>query len=161
DGGKPLVVVSGQVRKPKVLIAMDMPAPSKAIVVGELKSEYLWGTPDELPASTDFCIYEEETRIWLFCSAPVDVTVLEAVAKPTAALEGSTSWSREGVAYRSRAWTQYMRASFGARDWVVVATQPESVQLVHAVEFQRQYVPVILLALLVAIWLTVRQSRDI
>jgi len=161
DKGKPVVVVSGQVRKAKVLIAMEMPAPSKAIVVGEVKPEYLWGAPEELPLATDFCVYEEETRVWLFCSAPVDVTVLEAVGKPTASILGSTTWTRDGTTYRSRAWTQFMRASFGARDWVVVATQPESFQLTHSLEFQRQYVPVILLALLVAIWLTVRQSRDI
>jgi len=161
DKGKPLVIVSGQMRRPTVLLAMEMPAPSKSIVVGELKPEYLWGAPEELPLATDFCVYEEETRVWLYCSAAIDVTVLEAVGKPTASVVGATAWSQDGTTYRSRAWTQFMRASFGARDWVVVATQPEAFQLSHAIEFQRQYVPVILLALLIAIWLTVRQSRDI
>src|SRR5205814_358786 len=43
----------------------------------------------------------------------------------------------------------------------VIASQPEAYQLGGAVEFSRLYVPVIALALLLAVWFTVRQTRNI
>ena len=161
DDGKPVVIVAGSARAPHVLLAQELPAGSGGIVVGELKPEYLWGPADELPAMTDFCVYEEETWLWLYCSAPMDTSMVEALAKPFESKLGSATWMRDGKTYRARAWTQFMRATFGTRDWIVVASQPEAHQLARAVEFGRQYIPVMALALLLAVWFTIRQSRSI
>jgi diguanylate cyclase (GGDEF)-like protein len=159
--GNPVVRLIGDPRAPRVLLASPLPPPSASIVLGELKPEYLWGPDDELPAATDFCTYEEGSRLWLYCSGSIDPAVLEMVSKPFSTTLESATWNRDGETYRARAWTQFMRASFGTADWVVVATQPQDFQLVRATEFRRQYVPVIALALLLATWFTIRQSRNI
>ena len=159
--GKPVVLLAGDARSARVLLAQPLPPPSSGVVVGRLKPGYLWGPDDEHPASTDFCVYEEGSRLWLHCSAAIDPAALEMVSKPFSSTLEAATWMRDGETHRARAWTQFMRATFGTADWVVVATQPQAFQLVRAVEFQRQYVPVIGLALLLAMWLTVRQSRNI
>ena len=161
ESGKPTLLLIGDPRSPRVLLASRLPPPSAGVVVGELNQEYLWGPDDELPASTDFCVYEEGSRLWLHCSAMIDPAALERVSKPFSSTLESATWTRDGETYRARAWTQFMRATFGSADWVVVATQPQEFQLARAIEFRRQYVPVIALALLLATWLTIRQSRDI
>ena len=161
DAGKPAVIIAGHARAPRVLLIQEMPGRENAFVVGEVKREYLWGPADELPAMTDFCVYEEETWLWLYCSAPMDTSTVEALSTPFASTLGAQTWIRDGERFRARAWTQFMRATFGTRDWIVVATQPEAHQLARAIQFSRQYVPVIGLALLLAIWFTIRQSRNI
>jgi len=161
EAGKPVVLIVGEARAPRVLLAQALPPPSTAIVVGELKGEHLWGPADELPAMTDFCVYQEGTWLWLYCSTPMDSSMVEALNKPFASTLGAETWSRNGERFRARAWTQFMRAAFGTPDWMVIASQPEAYQLSRAVEFSRLYVPVIALALLLAVWFTVRQTRNI
>src|SRR5258708_9052376 len=161
ESGQPPLLLIGAPRSPRVLLASRLPPPSAGVVVGELNQEYLWGPDDELPASTDFCVYEEGSRLWLHCSATIDPAALERVSKPFSSTLESATWTRDGETHRARAWTQFMRATFGTPDWVAVATHPQEFQLARATEFRRQYVPVIALALLLATWLTIRQSRDI
>jgi diguanylate cyclase (GGDEF)-like protein len=119
-------------------------------VVAQLRPDFLWGPGDELPTATDFCVMAERGRTPIHCSA----------AMPQA-LRGEPRWVRDGEAYRSRSWTQFMGAGFGTSDWIVVAAQPESHQLARAAEFGRLYVPIVVLALLLVLWVTIRQSRDI
>jgi hypothetical protein len=57
ESGKPALLLIGDPRSPRVLLASSLPPPSAGVVVGELNPEYLWGPDDELPASTDFCVY--------------------------------------------------------------------------------------------------------
>ena len=61
---------------------------------------------------------------------------------------GAATWERNGEKYRVRAWSQFMRAGFGTPDWIVVAMQPERLQLAQATQFSRLYIPVVILALL-------------
>jgi len=73
----------------------------------------------------------------------------------------ATRWVRYGDAQRAVAWSQYLRPGFGTTDWVVVASQSEGYILSKLIEYQRIYVPVVVLALLLVTWLTIRQSRSI
>ena len=104
---------------------------------------------------------EEHTRAVLHCSASLDPGIWRAIAAGTRSSLGSASWTRDGEAYRGTAWPQFMGAGFGTQDWVVVASQPERYQLERAIEFRKLYIPVVVLALLLVTWLTIRQARDI
>jgi len=146
------------------LVTLAIPATrgGEAIALAELSPEYLW-QPDQFPTATDFCVLDEDSRGMLFCSVPMPAEAIRAIIPTTtqSALR-TVRWSREGGDdFRSIAWAQFMREAFGTPDWIVVASQPESVQLMRVIEYQHIYIPVVALALLLVSWLTIRQSRSI
>jgi len=159
--GRGAIFVTESFRSPRVYLAAPLGAGSAAFVVGELKPDYLWGAAAELPALTEFCVVEEVSVRVLFCSAPMDEAVLRQSGAGTESRLPETTWKRDGVEYVSRTWKQFLREGFGTPDWSIVASQPRDYQLAGARQFTRLYIPVIGLALLVAAWLTVRQSRNI
>lgn len=156
---KPAVFVPDE-SHPRVLVVAPLEA-NVGVAVGEVRAEYLWGPPEELPAATDFCVVEDVAMRVLYCSAPMSEPAFAAAETASRQSVGAVSWRMDGETYRSRAWSQFMRASFGTRDWIVVGTQTQSHQLSRAAEFSAIYVPVVILALLLVTWLTIRQSRDI
>jgi diguanylate cyclase (GGDEF)-like protein len=148
--GKPVVRVSGGAAMPTIEVIAALNTRPARYALAELRPDFLWGPADELPTATDFCVMEERWSTPLYCSAPMP-----------GAFKGETRWVRDRETYRSKSWTQFMRAGFGTPDWTIIASQPEAYHLAKASEFGQVYVPVVLLALLLATWLTIRQSRDI
>jgi len=161
ESGRPVVIVSGAGDSARVLVASRVTQRPGNFVVGELSPGPLWGPADEMPAATGFCVMEDGSKRILFCSESVPPAVLEPLRIDGRAGFASTRWQRDGETYRARAWSQFMRAGFGADDWIVLASQPERYQLARAVEFRNVYLPVVALTLLLVTWLTVRQTRSI
>ena len=155
--GKTLLVAAG----PSVLLVVPVgDAASGRIIFGELQPDYLWGTLELLPTAIDICVVDGDSRSVLFCPVPVPEEVLGAIANSsTQSAFGSLSWEREGETQRSVAWSQFLHAEFGAGDWVVVASQSESYQMSYVAGFQQLFVPVVVLALLVVMLLSIRQIR--
>jgi len=159
---KPAILVARSGSATHVILAVARPGAQRgAVVVGELNPEYLWGSADELPAMTDFCIVQDISGETLHCSAPLSPDAERAMIASRASHLGTASWERDGEAWRGIAWPQFMRAGFGTPDWVVIASQPESYQVERATRFARLYVPVVVLALLLVGWLTIRQASHI
>lgn len=161
--GKPVVAVERRGDGVHViLVAATGAGEGRPAVVAELAPDFLWGSEDLYPAATDFCIFEQGTRLVLSCSLPDGRALVPAAdtASGQTRLQ-AVRWEREGEHHRAVAWGQFMRAGFGTADWVFVATQPESFQLAPVTEFRQIYVPVVALALLLVTWLTIRQARAI
>ncbi|MGZ5079350.1 MAG: putative bifunctional diguanylate cyclase/phosphodiesterase [Usitatibacter sp.] len=158
--GKPAVLLIGEGPKTRVILVTAASPAAADVVVGEVKPDFLWGPEDEWPAATEFCVVEEDSLRVLHCPAGMNGAALRAVESRIGA---TTAWVREddGVALRARTWSQFLRAGFGTPDWIVIASQPESYHLARSAEFARLYVPVVVLALLLVTWLTIRQSRSI
>ncbi len=135
-------------------------AASGRIIFGELLPDYLWGTQELLPTAIDICVVDSDSRSVLFCPAPVPEEVLGEIANSSSqSAFGSLNWEREGETQRSVAWSQFLHAEFGAADWVVVASQSESYQMRYVAGFQQLFIPVVVLALLVVMLLSIRQIR--
>ena len=143
------------------LLIPDFNIAAGTVLFGELLPEFLWGSPDVLPAATDFCVIDDGTRIILFCTEPIPDEALKAADSPsTQSALRSFSWTQDQETRRAVAWGQFLRAEFGIGDWIVVASQPERHQLSRIGEFRQLFVPVVLLALLLVTWLSVRQIRS-
>ncbi|QJR16559.1 putative bifunctional diguanylate cyclase/phosphodiesterase [Usitatibacter palustris] len=163
EEGKSVVTVKPATGGARVTITVPTTRGGEGAAVAEILPEYLW-QPELFPTETDFCVLEEKSRVMLFCSTKIPDDVLAATVPapsevPSALL--ATRWLRDGEPQRSIAWTQFLRYAFETPDWVVVASQPESFQLARLLEYQHIYVPVVLLALLIVGWLTIRQARSI
>src|SRR5262249_25164737 len=146
---------------PRSLVVAPLDPEGRAMMVGELLPQYIWGPDDELPAATAFCIVEDTTLRVLYCSGPMPQPAFAAAEAASHASFGAATWKWEGETFTSRAWSQFLRAAFATPDWIVLATQPQSHQIERAKEFTAGYIPVALLALLLATWFTLRQSRNI
>jgi diguanylate cyclase (GGDEF)-like protein len=158
--GKPVVAVTaaGTGARTSLVVA----SPGGRVLVADLSPEYLWGDADQFPVATSFCVFEEGTRIVLYCPAAATAGAIAAVvARPAPNALASVRWLLDGEPQRAIAWGQFLRAGFGTADWVFVASQPESFQLLPVAEFRRAYIPVAALALLLVAWFTIRQSRSI
>ena len=160
-GHKPVIAVVPDGSRAHVVLAVQPASANGQVVVGELNPEFLWGTADEMPASTDFCVVEDVSATVLHCTTPPDATAERAMLRSRRSDLGTATWQRGSETYRGIAWPQFMRAGFGTPDWVVVASQPERYQLARAVQFGRLYIPVVVLTLLLVSWLTVRQASRI
>ena len=154
-----VVLVTGEA-EPRVLIAAPLPAANAGFALGELQPAFLWGPVEDLPTATEFCVVEERSMRRMHCTHAEGVAAVRAV-RPEGATIASVMWERGEEAMLSRVWPQFMGAAFGTADWVVVASQPQKVQLRHVREFTSLYVPVVLITLLLVLLLTLRQSRDI
>jgi diguanylate cyclase (GGDEF)-like protein len=160
--GKHLIVFTPGKPVARVFVLVpDSRAAGGAALLGELLPEFLWGHPDLLPADTDFCVFDDGTRNILFCTVPLPDEALKAIDTPsTQSAPRTFSWTQGQETHRAVAWGQFLRAEFGSGDWIIVANQLESHQLSRIGEFRRLFIPVVLLALLVVTWLSVRQIRS-
>src|SRR6185437_15781801 len=69
---KPAILVARTPDVTHVILAVAKPGAERgSVVVGEVNPEYLWGSPDELPAMTDFCIVEDISGDTLHCTTPL------------------------------------------------------------------------------------------
>ncbi len=158
---KAAVVVARDGPVTRIVLVTAPPPERTGAIMAELDPDYLWGTAEEVPASTDFCVVEDTSGTPLRCPTPVERDVLASMLGARNSTLATGAWRREGQPWRAVAWPQFMRAGFGTPDWVVVASQPEGYQLQSAVAFARLYIPVVALALLLVTWLTARQAGSI
>jgi diguanylate cyclase (GGDEF)-like protein len=160
--GKDLLVFKPEEPVTRLFLLIPGTDPKEAhLIFGELLPAFLWGPPDMLPAATEFCVIDERTRTAFFCTVPLPDQSLSEIDSPsTQSALRSFSWSRDNETYRAVAWGQFLQAEFGIGDWIVVASQLESHQLAPIREFRQLFIPVVLLALLLVTWLSLRQIRS-
>ncbi len=159
--GKPLVWITPGKDAARILLLLPAAVPG-TVLVGEVDPEYLWGESDQVPAAMDVCVIAETLHSVLHCSAPMPEKVLSDIRNsPSEYAFRSFEWSAEGKTQRSVVWAEFMGGEFATGDWLFVVSQPESDQLSFASELEQLFVPVAVLALLVAALLSLRQIRSI
>jgi diguanylate cyclase (GGDEF)-like protein len=159
--GKPLVQVEPKEGDARVLLLIPAD-PAGGVLFGEVDSEYLWGDSDQLPAATEVCVIAETLHSVLHCSAPMPQQLLVRIRNsPSEYAFRSFGWTAEGVKQRSVVWAEFMGAEFGIGDWLFMMSQPESYQLHLASGLEDFFLPVALLAVLVAALLSLRQIRTL
>ena len=136
---------------------------ARAFLVGEVNTEYLWGTADEnpLPPQTEFCLLEPPDRVFV-CTTETPSSVLKQAASPnplTYSVAVQFEWTGGGEEYLASAWTLFLRSSFNAPPWIVVLSQAKSEVLSPLSGFKKVFPPVIVISLCVVILLSVAQIR--
>jgi diguanylate cyclase (GGDEF)-like protein len=129
------------------------------VVAVQLRPEYLWGAPDDLPYLTAVCVLDD-TRVPLYCSQSLPAEALaELRAKIAAGPSGSHLWRSGREAQVSGFRELFLPSQFDARAWAVVMSLPEAHALAPARALRELVVPVGLLGLLVAAFLSLVQVR--
>ena len=162
DSGKPVVIVRPGEPRASVFLAVPVRGRAGTAMLGEVRTRYLWGPADELPTATEFCAVQDGSRLVMHCHAPGGEGAMREEAKHApAGWSPTTTWERDGERHRVRRWSQFMGAAFGTSDWTIMASQPERHMLGKLIESRRIFIPVVLLALVLVTWVTMRQARHI
>jgi len=142
------------------LIAARHAADSGAgIVAVNLKPDYLWGAPDDLPYLTGACVLDAG-RAPLHCSEPLPAEALEGLrAKIGLGTSGNHLWQEQREAYVSGFRELFLPSQFDAEPWTVVMSVPEAHAFAPARALRQLVLPVGLLGLLVAAFLSLVQVR--
>ncbi|HVQ62349.1 MAG TPA: EAL domain-containing protein, partial [Burkholderiales bacterium] len=158
---KPLVLITPKEGAARIRLLLRSDA-SGDLLIGDVDPEYLWGDVDQLPAATEVCVIAETLRSVLHCSAPMPQHMLVSIRNsPSEYTFKSFGWTTEGIAQQSVVWAEFMGGEFGTGDWLIVMSQPESYRARVASELDDFFLPVALLALLIAVLLSLRQIRSI
>ena len=145
-------------------VAMIVPlgsSESRRWAVAEIRGDYLWGDRAWWPAAVEFCVVDGKSRLPVYCPAAWPRDEVRRVAGESSRLAAaSIAWDDAGTPMRAALWPQPLAAEFGAEDWLVVASQPESDLLQPAAAFRSLFLPAAVLALAVVIWLSLRLIRS-
>lgn len=163
DGGKPVLRTETH-RGAEAMVAVIVPlgpsSPGRWALV-ELNGDYLWGDRDWWPAAVEFCILEGKSQLPAYCPGPLPPEgVRRASGEPTQSVVQSIAWESDGTRMRSAIWGQFLKAGFGAEDWIVLASQKEDDLLKPAEAFRSMFIPASVLALLAVVWLSLRLIRS-
>jgi diguanylate cyclase (GGDEF)-like protein len=121
------------------------------VIVGRVDPEYLW--PDsELNAYEQLCVLSAEYGP-LHCSSDMDSSLLPSIKNVPR--DQLLEWtSSEDEAMVSAYWRLFLGYEFNAEDWFIVISKPEEVVLLELSLFKKVYMPSLLLALLLSIFVS-------
>jgi len=129
------------------------------LVAARLEPGYLWGAPDDLPYLTTACVLDN-TRAPLHCTQPLPAQALDGLrAKIALGTSGSHVWQAEQEAYVSGFRELFLPSQFNATAWTIVMSLPEARALAPARALRQLVLPVGLLGLLIAAFLSLVQVR--
>jgi diguanylate cyclase (GGDEF)-like protein len=161
EGKTILFSVDGPRAEQRVLMmrALDKNEPGRGYLLAELDRRFLWGDPTDLPYGTDICVFREVNEV-LYCSTPTAPPVLAAITHDDApsALR-QLEWTDKQVRYLAGYYRILLKPKFFIHSWTVVVSQPESEALAAASAFMHLFLPVLALAILMVIMLSVTQIR--
>lgn len=159
--GKPVVLLrSDPGRRPSIqmLQLIDANRPGHFALLAELKPTMLWGGKDYFPYETGQCMFTSD-GVMLFCSKSdleaASATLAQRIGDPAA-----TPHVRIGDDARIMGqWELYLKPQFNTASWVAIAVQPLSIAMLPVNKFSRIFIGVVVLALLMALLLSVRLIR--
>ena len=129
------------------------------VVAARLEPHYLWGAPDDLPYLTSACVLDTD-RAPLYCSEALPADALEGLrAKMRLGTSGSHVWQAQRESYVSGFRELFLPSQFDTAAWTVVMSLPEARALAPARALRELVVPVGLLGLLIAAFLSLVQVR--
>ena len=129
------------------------------LLLAELRPEYLWGDPDELPYLTGLCVLDRD-RMPLHCPAALDGDTLERVqALLKTGPSGHLRWNDGTGGHLAGFREVFLNAAFRAGSWPILLTQPDELALAPVRDVRAVVLPAVLLGLAIAALLALVQVR--
>jgi len=142
------------------LFLLQRAAPGKdgEIVAGELAPGYVWGSEYDLQAGMIVCVVDGDSLAYLHCPGGHAMDIPGVVRAGGLGIESrDIAWTDAGRGYRGRVWGQFLLNDFGAPDWYFAMALPEEDILAPVYAFRHIYIPILLLALLLIVWVSMHQ----
>jgi putative nucleotidyltransferase with HDIG domain len=143
-------------------IALDPRDPAKAILLGEINTDYIRGTSGDylLPIRAELCIVDDSNRV-IYASHRVSALFLKQLASSVGHSHiGQLEWSDEGEEYLASYWSPFLKPMFHVSHWTIVLSESKADVLAPVADFKRFFLPLTLLAFLVVLFLSVVRIRQ-
>ncbi|MEQ1517668.1 MAG: EAL domain-containing protein, partial [Usitatibacteraceae bacterium] len=158
---KPRALLRRMANGKLVLTQAASHAQADGILVAELDAGYVWGDPEDRKAGLAVCVAEGVTFTQLYCPDGQDLQLPALLKVAVAGIEKrELVWNKGGIPYRGRVWAQFLRNDFGSPDWYFAASVPEDELLAAVYAFRSVFFPVVLLALILIAWFSLRQTKS-
>lgn len=159
-GESVLIMASGIGVPARILLLHSVEAgkPDNFALIGEINPAMLWGDADSFPYLTGLCVFAD-TGAALFCSQPELGAESPALARHIVASSSEPRVRIGEEQWLMGHWQLFLKPKLFAPYWTAAALEPESVALAPVTRFTRIFVGVVLLALLLAAFLSARQIR--
>jgi putative nucleotidyltransferase with HDIG domain len=144
-----------------LLRRINMKRPQTAFLIGEVNPFYLWGGDYEntLPPGVDVCVLDESRKV-LFSSLPDPIATNHLVmAAMIASKSDLFEVTLEDENHLASRWTIFLKPKFLISGWTVILLQSEADVLAPISNFQKMFILVVLMALWVVLFLSIRFIR--
>jgi diguanylate cyclase (GGDEF)-like protein len=157
-GGRLLLIVpdARQAKQYRVQLAHALSTPIEGYLIGELKNEKLWRFNQDASPLLWVLGPHGETLFQTESTAELPPASLQAAMRSPSGIQ---SWMRQSDSYLLGHWTIFLDYRYGIPDWKVVLAEPEATVLSETTQFERLFLPTLLLTLLVITLLSVYQIR--
>jgi diguanylate cyclase (GGDEF)-like protein len=121
---------------------------SGGLLVLQLNTERIWGTIEDHPYRTDFCVYTSSGEA-LHCSSAMLSGIHELLSDhANSGAQVAGEWQQDGETYLGATWQLFLGGEFGAPSLDIIAMQPKSYALQTGADFRRVFLPALLLVVL-------------
>ena len=130
-----------------MLRAVDDGSGTGPVIAFQLNSNRVWGARENLPFSTDFCVFSEAGARLHCTSSEVDSAVHRAMIDSADENRGSIfgEWEHQSKDHYVALWQLFLRGAYAAPAFDIVAIQPKSFAIESSTDFSRVFIPAIVL----------------
>ncbi len=161
ESGKALLLSRYYPRNASRFFMITLPGPGGDLLVAEVEKKYLWSTAQAglLPHMTDILVLDAD-RNKLLSSLRGPVFLPDRTAKQMERNStGIFEWEHDGTDYLASYWTIFLKAEFLTPGWTILLSESKAYTLAPMAEFRRTFPFVVILALLVIAFMSIRQIR--
>ncbi len=139
SGGTQLIVAADRRRIDFLLTRLVLPEHGERMLMTlRLKPENLWGSPEEIPYSTEFCVLLT-SGLPLYCTQQMDESLHRRL---TLAEQGDIAhWRKGDVEHVAATWQLFLAGTFRAPAFDIIASQPKEYALQSDTDVRRVFVP--------------------
>lgn len=142
--GDPILATAGYSNGRADLLMIEASRDGRGTLVGRLNLRYLFGTEEQWPYSTKFCVLAVDTLRPVFCPGMNDIATV--LAKRVVSADGNRTLARLQIGNQPETavhWDLFLPSGFRAPTWRIVALEPASQVPVSA--FEGVFIPAVLL----------------
>jgi len=126
------------------------------LVAFQLNAGKIWGARENLPYSTEFCVFSESGEK-LYCTTEIGSGIHSSLVS-SSEMRSSVfgEWEHDGETHISVLWQLFLDSSFAAPAIDIVAMQSQSFALQSVADFRRVFIPAIVLVLILVTILSLK-----
>ncbi|HEY2117595.1 MAG TPA: HD domain-containing phosphohydrolase [Candidatus Acidoferrum sp.] len=133
---------------------MDLDRPEAGILVGEVRSDYLWDVAN-LREPLDICVLNPSGQR-LFCSGEIPERFPDEV---TRRFSGQYEWKSDKREYLASYWNLPLQSFSSSSHWTIVSSEAQPDLLAPLAHFRNSFLLVFLLAFWIVVFLSLVQIR--
>jgi len=140
---------------------LDPQAPLQGVLLGEINTQYLWGSgyEDTLPPMTELYVLDQSANALISSLPGAESLSEEMKARVALSVSGQFEWRLKGAEFLAAYWSIPLKYRFFVPQWTVVLSEPKADVLAPVSNFKKTFLLVILLSLCTVLLLSISQIR--